>query len=221
MNTHAFSRWCIVNRKRGQLLRISAWWIAQSRSFVVKCRAGVNLTNRQLTLDATRWCCRSFSKTWLAMGKHAPPHSKMPARQLSRNMTSERDSWLLGVAALLFCCTSWNSFFRSRRVSGITLKSLPMCSLTLAPFRYTQNGILHMLDRNKRIKSKPERFQNCKDRFDLVITCEERVYDQVLEGEASWGSCSMFSSHISTSQSCLSFCPFLLYISLFVLRSEF
>ncbi|TKS71791.1 RNA polymerase II subunit A C-terminal domain phosphatase SSU72 [Collichthys lucidus] len=47
--------------------------------------------------------------------------------------------------------------------------------------RYTQNGILHMLDRNKRIKSKPERFQNCKDKFDLVITCEERVYDQVLE----------------------------------------
>ena len=42
-----------------------------------------------------------------------------------------------------------------------------------------------MLDRNKRIKSKPERFQNCKDKFDLVITCEERVYDQVLEGEAT------------------------------------
>uniref|UniRef100_A0A8C5WDE1 RNA polymerase II subunit A C-terminal domain phosphatase SSU72 n=1 Tax=Leptobrachium leishanense TaxID=445787 RepID=A0A8C5WDE1_9ANUR len=47
---------------------------------------------------------------------------------------------------------------------------------------YTQNGILHMLDRNKRIKPRPERFQNCKDFFDLVITCEERVYDQVVEG---------------------------------------
>lgn len=46
-----------------------------------------------------------------------------------------------------------------------------------------------MLDRNKRIKSKPERFQNCKDKFDLVITCEERVYDQVLEGEASHEKC--------------------------------
>uniref|UniRef100_A0A8C5PYY7 RNA polymerase II subunit A C-terminal domain phosphatase SSU72 n=2 Tax=Pelobatoidea TaxID=8431 RepID=A0A8C5PYY7_9ANUR len=46
---------------------------------------------------------------------------------------------------------------------------------------YTQNGILHMLDRNKRIKPRPERFQNCKDFFDLVITCEERVYDQVVE----------------------------------------
>ncbi|KAL4694045.1 hypothetical protein H8959_013310 [Pygathrix nigripes] len=46
---------------------------------------------------------------------------------------------------------------------------------------YTQNGILHMLDRNKRIKPGPERFQNCKDLFDLILTCEERVYDQVVE----------------------------------------
>lgn len=69
------------------------------------------------------------------------------------------------------------------------LLSLLLCSLTSPLFRYTQNGILHMLDRNKRIKSKPERFQSCKDKFDLVITCEERVYDQVLEGEASYKKC--------------------------------
>ena len=50
-------------------------------------------------------------------------------------------------------------------------------------FRYTQNGILHMLDRNRRIKANPERFQSSKLKFDLIITCEERVYDQVLEGE--------------------------------------
>ncbi|XP_013416039.1 RNA polymerase II subunit A C-terminal domain phosphatase SSU72 [Lingula anatina] len=46
---------------------------------------------------------------------------------------------------------------------------------------YTQNGILHMLDRNKRIKERPERFQDCVERFDVVVTCEERVYDQVIE----------------------------------------
>ena len=67
--------------------------------------------------------------------------------------------------------------------------SFLLCSLTSPLLRYTQNGILHMLDRNKRIKAKPERFQNCKDKFDLVITCEERVYDQVLEGEVSHKTC--------------------------------
>ncbi|XP_036296029.1 RNA polymerase II subunit A C-terminal domain phosphatase SSU72-like [Pipistrellus kuhlii] len=45
---------------------------------------------------------------------------------------------------------------------------------------YTQNGILSMLERNKRIKPKPERFQNCQDAFDLILTCEEQVYDQVV-----------------------------------------
>ena len=39
-----------------------------------------------------------------------------------------------------------------------------------------------MLDRNRRIKAKPERFQSCKDHFDIIVTCEERVYDQVIEG---------------------------------------
>lgn len=39
-----------------------------------------------------------------------------------------------------------------------------------------------MLDRNKRIKTRPEKFQDCKDRFDVIICAEERVYDQVIEG---------------------------------------
>ncbi|KAL2720834.1 RNA polymerase II subunit A C-terminal domain phosphatase SSU72 [Vespula squamosa] len=38
-----------------------------------------------------------------------------------------------------------------------------------------------MLDRNRRIKPKPERFQLSKEKFDILITCEERVYDQVIE----------------------------------------
>ncbi|XP_054572701.1 RNA polymerase II subunit A C-terminal domain phosphatase SSU72-like, partial [Eptesicus fuscus] len=45
---------------------------------------------------------------------------------------------------------------------------------------YTQNGVLSMLERNKRIKPKPERFQNCQDVFDLILTCEKRVYNQVV-----------------------------------------
>lgn len=38
-----------------------------------------------------------------------------------------------------------------------------------------------MLERNKRIKKHPDRFQLSKEKFDILITCEERVYDQVLE----------------------------------------
>ena len=48
--------------------------------------------------------------------------------------------------------------------------------------RYTTNGILHMLDRNRRIKPRPERFQACEEKFDIIVSCEERVYDQILEG---------------------------------------
>lgn len=47
---------------------------------------------------------------------------------------------------------------------------------------YTQNGLLHMLDRNRRIKKCPEKFQHCTEEFDLIITAEERVYDQVSVG---------------------------------------
>lgn len=46
---------------------------------------------------------------------------------------------------------------------------------------YTQNGILHMLDRNWRIKSAPEQFQSSEDLFDVIFTCDEHVYDQVVE----------------------------------------
>lgn len=46
---------------------------------------------------------------------------------------------------------------------------------------YTINGLLHMLQRNRRIKPHPERFQDDTRTFDLIITCEERVFDQVVE----------------------------------------
>ncbi|CAI5756146.1 unnamed protein product [Candida verbasci] len=48
---------------------------------------------------------------------------------------------------------------------------------------YIQNGLLAMLDRNKRIKDAPEKWEfNAIDgKFDLVITCEERCFDSVVE----------------------------------------
>ena len=46
---------------------------------------------------------------------------------------------------------------------------------------YTQNGILNMLDRNKRIKRGPQRLQKSTEKYDIIFTAEERVYDQVLD----------------------------------------
>ncbi|KFD45279.1 Ssu72-like protein [Trichuris suis] len=46
---------------------------------------------------------------------------------------------------------------------------------------YTQNGLLNMLERNKQIKPRPERFQECTETFDVVICCEERVFNQAME----------------------------------------
>ena len=54
---------------------------------------------------------------------------------------------------------------------------------------YKQNGLLHMLDRNRKIKEAPERLQECGLQFDVILTAEERVFDQVLEHFESRGGC--------------------------------
>lgn len=40
-----------------------------------------------------------------------------------------------------------------------------------------------MLDRNKRIKAMPERFQDTSKQFDVIFTAEERIYDAVIESK--------------------------------------
>ena len=40
-----------------------------------------------------------------------------------------------------------------------------------------------MLDRNKRIKPMPERFQDTAKEFDVIFTAEERIYDAVVESK--------------------------------------
>ncbi|AFN83171.1 Ssu72-like protein [Encephalitozoon romaleae SJ-2008] len=55
---------------------------------------------------------------------------------------------------------------------------------------YRESGILYLLERNMRVKEKPENFFQRDEDFDLVITCEERVFTSIFEHYADGSSCT-------------------------------
>ena len=61
---------------------------------------------------------------------------------------------------------------------------------------YTQNGILNMLDRNRRIKFGPQRLQESEEKYDLIFTAEERVYDAVVDHFENAGNVSIQPCHV-------------------------
>ncbi|KAJ2538174.1 RNA polymerase II subunit A C-terminal domain phosphatase, partial [Coemansia sp. RSA 1933] len=46
---------------------------------------------------------------------------------------------------------------------------------------YTRNGLLGMLDRNRTVKQAPQQFQKEPASYDIIFTCEERVFDAVCQ----------------------------------------
>lgn len=58
---------------------------------------------------------------------------------------------------------------------------------------YSGNGVLTMLDRNAKIKRAPEQWRDARERFDVIITYEDRVFRTVVDDFITNRSPSVFA----------------------------
>ncbi len=64
---------------------------------------------------------------------------------------------------------------------GVTYEEIYQDLQKKDPDLYTQNGLLMLLDRNRKIKGAPQRFQETEEMYDVLVTCEDRCWDMVCE----------------------------------------
>lgn len=88
----------------------------------------------------------------------------------------------------------WEDLYMQDAVAYVPYSSVPYNPIfSPGNHRYERNGLLQMLDRNRNIKTAPERWQETRTTADIVITCEERCYDAVCDGTQVDGSLQVLS----------------------------
>ena len=95
----------------------------------------------------------------------------------------------------------WEDLYMQDAVACVPRGSTPYFPVfSPSHSRYERNGLLQMIDRNRNIKTAPERWQETRAVADIVMTCEERCYDAVCDGMWLDFSCELrLSFHRSAS----------------------
>lgn len=69
---------------------------------------------------------------------------------------------------------------------GTPYESIAEAMRQISAEKYTKNGVLAMLDRNAKVKKAPEQWSHSvKEKFDVIIAFEARVFESIVDGFVS------------------------------------